>query len=989
MLRAVLIGVGRHRFGDIRELTSAARDARALRAALLDANPDADITLRVDAEATCERVRASVARALDEAASGDDVLIAFAGHGTRGRRIVLHDSDREAFDETTIALDELAILWRRSAAARVILVLDCCFAGGASARVWTPEDTSEPDPPRLDDLPGGGRLIVAAATSGEAAYEDPSTRFGLLTQALLAACTDPSQSQTAMAVLGRVQDEVTSRAATLMKLQTPVVIGEADGDFRLPAMVKGAAFEATFGTGAPATITVTDDVAALRTLGLPGDVVDAWCARFDRLNELQLRAINEYGLLSGVSLVVSAPTSSGKTFLGELAAAETMLRGDKVVYLAPYRAIVTEKGDEFDALYEDRLGFRVRRASGDWRDEIGDIRRGRFDLALFTYETFLSLVLHQPDVLDTVGLVVIDEAHFIADPTRGIVVELILTALKRARARGVAPQLVALSAVVAEAEGFVEWLECRLLYTTRRPVPLVEGVLTSDGVFRYRDEEGHEGHEQLLEPIVHAGKPRSKDFLLPLVRTLVGEREEKVIVFRASRGQAASSALYMAKEAEIPRTTGLAEDAPTTALSSRSADLKMALDGGTAFHSSDLNREERRFVERAFKDRDSGLGVLTSTTTLAAGVNLPASTVVISETAFPTQQPFTVAEYKNMAGRAGRLGQNERGRSVLLANGRREADRLFEIYVRGEPEPVTSSFRNRDLGAWVLKLLAQARYLPRVEVIELVLATFGGFLSRRADPDWALEMERALPSLIDMMESRDLVVLENDDIAITPLGEACGAASFDIRSALALVDLLRADDGLMSDPLSLAGGIQGLPALDDVYTPQMRHGEPVHLDRLDDDMTGLALLLRQIPGEQRVVTRRAKRARILCAWLRGEAIGEIERAFTANGYVAVRAGDIARVVDTTRFHLVSALAIAAVATPEREGLADGAEVLLRRIDFGLPSEALALVIAVPALSREAAMRLLRTGVHDPADLTVEALAPLIGLEKARQAAANP
>ena len=130
-------------------------------------------------------------------------------------------------------------------------------------------------------------------------------------------------------------------------------------------MVKGVAFEATFGTGAPATVTVTDDASALRTRGLPGDVVDAWCARFNRLNELQLSAINEYGLLAGVSLMVSAPTSSGKTFLGELAAANTMLRGDKEVYLAPYRTIVTEKGDEFDALYEDKLGFRVRRASGD------------------------------------------------------------------------------------------------------------------------------------------------------------------------------------------------------------------------------------------------------------------------------------------------------------------------------------------------------------------------------------------------------------------------------------------------------------------------------------------------------------------------------------------------------------------------------------------------------------------------------------------------
>ena len=90
---------------------------------------------------------------------------------------------------------------------------------------------------------------------------------------------------------------------------------------------------------------------------------------------------------------------------------------------------------------------------------------------------FLNLSLSLPSLLGKIGLVVLDEAQFIADPGRGIGVELLLTNLLAARERGVEPQLVALSAVIGDVNSFDEWLGCDTLVTRERPVPLMEGVL--------------------------------------------------------------------------------------------------------------------------------------------------------------------------------------------------------------------------------------------------------------------------------------------------------------------------------------------------------------------------------------------------------------------------------------------------------------------------------------------------------------------------------
>ena len=112
------------------------------------------------------------------------------------------------------------------------------------------------------------------------------------------------------------------------------------------------------------------------------------------------------------------------------------------------------------------------------------------------------------------------------------------------------------------------------------------------------------------------------------------------------------------------------EALPTQDLTSVSQRLRECLLGGTAFHNTNLLRAEREAVEKGYRSPNGGIRVLAATTTLAAGINTPASTVILAENEFLGQdsRPFTIAEYKNMAGRAGRLGYSEIGKAIILAD---------------------------------------------------------------------------------------------------------------------------------------------------------------------------------------------------------------------------------------------------------------------------------------------------------------------------------
>jgi Helicase conserved C-terminal domain len=202
--------------------------------------------------------------------------------------------------------------------------------------------------------------------------------------------------------------------------------------------------------------------------------------------------------------------------------------------------------------------------------------------------------------------------------------------------------------------------------------------------------------------------PLHKTSSFPLAKQLVG-KGEKLLVFRNMRGPAQGCARYLSKELGLAPAAEVIAALPTQDLTGASRDLRECLQGGTAFHNTNLLRAERDAIERRYRDRNSGIHVLAATTTLAAGINTPASTVVLAENEFVGDdgRPFTIAEYKNMAGRAGRLGDNEIGKAIILADTPVERAQLFQKYElvqarAGPTVPARPERANRTGGALVV-----------------------------------------------------------------------------------------------------------------------------------------------------------------------------------------------------------------------------------------------------------------------------------------------
>jgi helicase len=972
MLRATFIGIDKYTDSTVRELTGAVRDATALWALVSDTMPAVASRLIVNADATIATIRAALQETLASASEDDTVILTFSGHGTRSQRLVTHDTSRTNLDSTTIGMDEFAAAFKASKAKAIVCVIDCCFSGAAPARVLDDSPLSRDPGIPLEEIAGAGRILISACNVNEVAYESPGDRHGLLTFALITAFQAGERDHIDLtAVMAVVMENVRAAAGRLGVTQTPVMLGHVEGGLALPKLKRGNVYLAAFPEAAG--VLVSAQIDDLKQFGIPHAVLDEWAARFrGGLNGLQLSAVNDYRIFDGESLLVVAPTSSGKTFIGEMAATKAIIDGRKSVFLLPYRALVNEKYDLFLSVYGDKLGMRVVRCTGDHTDETGLFVRGKYEIAVLTYEMFLNLMVRNAGTLNQIGLVVLDEAQFITDPGRGIVVELLLTYLLAAHERGVTPQLIALSAVIGHINHFDEWLGCRSLVTSARPVPLLEGVLDRTGQYQFVDADGNEQLTQLVPYHaiqVRRDKPSAQDVIVPLVKQLVRGTTEKIIVFRNRKGPAEGCAAYLATDVGLPPVAEALAQLPERDLSSTSVDLRKCLAGGTAFHNTNLTREEKQVIERAFRDPNSNLRILGATTTVAAGINTPASTVIIAEQEFIGEdgRPFTVAEYKNMAGRAGRLGYNEQGKAIVLANDPSERQFLFRRYTRGTLEPLQSSFDVDQLETWIVRLLAQVKQIHKDQVLQLLLNTFGGYLSNREHPGWRPGMEQRLRQLLSDMIRLQLVEKELDNMQLTLLGRACGESSLSFRSAMRLVELVRSVGAQGITAEQLMALVQALPESDNSYTPMFKKGtkesvRPSEASRRFGPPVVAAL--QRYADDQFAYYARCKRASILWDWINAVPVEQIEATYTANPYQGkIGYGDIRKFADLTRFHLGAAHRITNILFVASGPTEESIDQLLRRLEIGLPAHALGFIDIPTDLARGDYLALLGAGIQ--------------------------
>jgi len=997
--RGLFIGIDRYESPSISELRFAERDALALDALFADTFGDGG-QLLTGKHATRTAIEQGFAE-LRQAQAEDFVVVAFSGHGSETHELVTYDAEPSDLRGSCIPLDELTEWFKAIPARNVVCILDCCFSGAMGAKVLQVESKPRSllsEAALIDQLSGEGRLILTASTAMQPAWENPRIGHGLLTHFLLEALQGVEEVRKAGKVsvyrlLEYVTERVTDAAHEFGARQEPTLRGTLDGSLNWPVFKRGDRFAGAFpDLGVPK---VTDAVRDLEAFGFPAALVDAWGEAIPSLNQLQQDAINDFGILRGDHLVVSAPTSSGKTLIGELAALRGVLDRKRALFLLPMKALVNDKYAEFTRKYQS-FGLRTIRATGDIADDIPALMRGQYDVCLMTYEKCAALVLGQPHILRDVGTIVIDEVQMIVDSSRGANLEFLLTLIRASRRHGAEPQLIALSAVIGDSNGLERWLNARLLRREERPVPLDEGVLTGSGTFRHLSaENGEELTEPYITPI-WSGKHSSQDLIIPLVRQLVQE-EKRVIVFRNTRGATVGCATYLAQALGLAPAQETIEALPTGDPSVSSAALRRCLVGGVAFHNSDLDREERRVLEDDFRDPETKLRVMVATTTLAMGINTPAEAVVIAELSHPGREPipYAVAEYKNMIGRAGRLGFSEKGTSYVIARDPRTEYEVWQHYVLGKPEDIRSRLFDADSDPrnLILRTLAagsqinKGHGLTEEDIIGFIEESFGAFQRRLSVPEWEWDRPRLQAALRDLLGHDFVQADEAGRYVLAPLGRLAGESGIHIDSMIRLVSALRLPFvGL--DDATLIALAQITRELDDVYLPINRKSKNKEPQRWlgEAQREGVPTRLLQIAAADTVsVTLRAKKTAACLLWMSTWSRQDIEGHLTQHSRDRVAAGAVSQVCSRTADVLPVVVAVAEILrdTDLSQQLGD----LLLRLELGIPTDIVPLARATgDSLSRAEYLQLRASRVLDPEDVSgmkIEELASHLGGDKDR------
>jgi helicase len=950
--RGLFIGLDRYASPGVNWLTCARRDANALHALFSD-TMGGNSALLTDELATAAAIRSEFVK-LSTCDEDDVVVIAFSGHGTETHELVAYDTDPHDSASTTVPLTWLGEACARIRARRLLVILDCCFSGGMGAKALHIEGRSravDSVDSKLNRISGEGRVVLTASGPTQEAWESARLGHGYLTLYLLEGLQGPAEIREGnRIVLLRLLDYVTRRVIDSARLihheQHPAVRGTFDAQYTWPVMQPGPAFHAAFPeTSVPLA---TADIASLAGFGFPQPILAAWAGDIPHLNQLQLDAINEYGVLRGEHLVASAPTSSGKTMLGELAAIRGALDRRRTLFLMPLKALVNDKLIQFRRVYGP-YGIRTIEATGE-TDDVTPLLRGQFDIALLTCEKFTALALTNPHVIELSGTIVIDEVQMLADRSRGANLEFIMTLLRMRRREGVEPQIIALSAVIGETNGLERWLGGRLLRRNERPVALDEGVICPEGTFRFIDGDTHRETAQqgFIVPIHDEGKHR--DWVIPLVHRLVAEKKQ-VIVFRETTSETRFGADYLAQSLGLPPATEAMNDLPSGDPSQATTHLRQLLARGVAFHNSHLRRDERRVIEEHFRQRDSSLRLIVATTTLAMGVNTPASAVVIVGLEHPGSngpEPYSVAEYKNIVGRAGRLGYAERGASYLIATSQHEEYQYWERYVLAAPENLNSRFLDADPRTLIIRVLvAYGRSgISGDEVIDFLEASFGVFQIQAAgERGWDREaLERALAELLH----HGMIERTSDGLMnLTDLGRLAGESAIEIESLLRAVDCLRRlRPEEITDPALIALA-QTSVELDGVRIPinkKSTHKEPQHWtgELLRQGIPRALITFLQQLTNTGEATARAKKAAVCLYYVAGISMADMENAVSQfGGGFGGSAGPIMAVTERTCDVLPTMAKVAELLHPGLR-LGDRTGSLLTRLAFGIQGPAVDL-----------------------------------------------
>mmetsp|Transcript_22038 Transcript_22038/g.24646 ORF Transcript_22038/g.24646 Transcript_22038/m.24646 type:complete len:956 (-) Transcript_22038:847-3714(-) len=423
------------------------------------------------------------------------------------------------------------------------------------------------------------------------------------------------------------------------------------------------------------------------------------------------------------SVLVAAHTSAGKTAVAEYAIAKALNNGQRVVYTSPIKALSNQK-------------FR------DLQEEFGDVGLMTGDITInptatclvMTTEILRSMLYRGSELMREVAWVIYDEVHYMRDSERGVVWEESIILLPH-RVR-----FVFLSATIPNASQFADWIceihhqPCHVVYTNYRPTPLQHYIFPqgADGLHLVVDERGkfREGNFQKAMASLQSSSVdvASADALLSsgdakkrkrgssgkkggdqlsglhrIIKLIMARNLNPVIVFSFSKKDCERFALALNRE---DYTDDIEKDlitqVYTNAIDSLGEDdqklpqvlaLLPLLKRGIGVHHGGLLPILKEVVEILFAE--GLIKALFATETFSIGINMPAKTVVFTNTRKFDGQEFrwvTSGEYIQMSGRAGRRGKDDRGLVIQMLDEKMEPD-ICKGLLYGDPDPLNSSYR--------------------------------------------------------------------------------------------------------------------------------------------------------------------------------------------------------------------------------------------------------------------------------------------------------
>jgi helicase len=339
-----------------------------------------------------------------------------------------------------------------------------------------------------------------------------------------------------------------------------------------------------------------------------------------KLLPVQRLAIDE-GLLDRRDQLVIAGTSSGKTFVGELAGIQNWKsHNKKFIFVTPLVALSNQKYETFRKRYKS-LGARTVLRVGISKIESGsdfniypDGNYLNADIIIATFEA-LDWILRSGSwkKLGDVGTLVIDEFQLLADPERGVELDGML-----ARMRSIYPkaQIIALSATVGNAKSLAADMKLHLVEYMKRPIPLERHLVMSS----------------------------TEDERVEMIRNFV----ENEIKMESSTGHKGQSMVFTNTRRKVQDLASLL----------KSTGIK------AAYYHAGMTYAQRKKVELGFEKGQ--FEVVTTTAALGAGADFPVSQVIFENPGMGARW-ISIAEYYQMSGRAGRYGMHDKGKSIMIA----------------------------------------------------------------------------------------------------------------------------------------------------------------------------------------------------------------------------------------------------------------------------------------------------------------------------------